>query len=232
MDGVEAVLGVAGTAGIAVGWAGAAGGDITFRGRDAGKSCHKDEVPTMIRRLERYEEVGAARAACQSIAVDEVTFAAQWLSESSAVVMVQESGRYFEADEVARVARAFSADSAELFWGVVTDSPASAPEAYALGASGEDLSQICDELTGVSFMVVNASATKCIIVTAYDFKLIAGPLHFVTSITGEPGGLAMIFSSLPKISPARFERQRFARLSTWTGSMMCHELLSDLDGRV
>lgn len=140
----------------------------------------------MIRRIEEAREIAAVSAVYRTVAEDEVTFKAQWLADTGARVVAQESGRHLESEEVLIVAHAFFARGVDRLLAVVTDSLAVGPEAYAIDASTADLAQICDELVGVNFLLVDESARQCILFTTRDFKLVAGPVEFVAAVVGSP----------------------------------------------
>ncbi|WP_129666523.1 hypothetical protein [Phytoactinopolyspora endophytica] len=57
--------------------------------------------------------------------------------------------------------------------------------AYLVDTTADDLTQASRELTGMNFVLADEAGTRCLLFTTDDFKLIAGPLPFVTRFAGD-----------------------------------------------
>lgn len=140
----------------------------------------------MMRRLREVGELAAAHEMRDLIAADDTTFSPRWLVQSNALVVAQESGRHLEPDEAPLVAKAFTACGVDSLIAVTNDSLMTIVEAYELSAHATDLNLLSDELIGINFLLADASYERCILFTAYDFKLIAGSRQFITAVAGDP----------------------------------------------
>lgn len=171
----------------------------------------------MINRLDTANDLAEAQGLRHMVAVDEVTFSPRWLADSGAHVVAQESGRHLESGEALLVVRAFAAAGTSALVAIVNDSLAAAAEAYEIDVSEEALEQICADLVGVNFVLVDTTGQNCILFTAYDFKLIAGSLAFVTAIAGEPRAAREAFIEFAAGQPAslRATAARAAEYMKW-----------------
>lgn len=140
----------------------------------------------MMRRIVEASELEAAQELCRAIATNEAEFSPQWLASSNVLVIAQESGRHLEPDDAPLVANAFASAGAETLIAVTNDSLISEVEAYKLRPLTADLALLSSELMGINFVLTDASSQQCILFTTYDFKLIAGSRHFITTIVGDP----------------------------------------------
>lgn len=171
----------------------------------------------MIRRLADADEIASALELLRAVAADEITLSSRWLADTGVRVVAQESGRHLETDETPLVVRAFAATGSDKLLAIANDSLAVAVEAYELPVAEADLTQICDAFLGMNFVLVDPAATKCILFTAYDFKLIAGPLAFVTAIVGEPRAARAAFLEFAEDQPGslRATAARAAEYMSW-----------------
>lgn len=175
----------------------------------------------MIRRLTDPTELAAARDLRRSVADGPAELSARWLAATEARVLAQESGRHLEVDEVSSVAEAYAEAGIHSLVAVVTDALVVQDEAYALGASPQDLAQLSSELAGVNFVLLDSPATHCILFTTDDYKLVAGPPAFVTRIVGDPRAAMDSFiefaaDQLEEMQPAMLRAESY--MSWVTGS--------------
>lgn len=140
----------------------------------------------MIRRVESKEELEAAQALCRRVAADEAALAPAWLTHHGARVIAQESGRHVELAEAPAIIDAFVEAGAHNLIAITNDPLVGVIEAYEMGVTADDLLEVCNDLIGVNFVLVDGLGEQCILFTTYDFKLIAGSLGFVTAVVGEP----------------------------------------------
>jgi hypothetical protein len=140
----------------------------------------------MIRRITDQTELFAARDLRRRITDGQTDLAADWLATTEAKVLAQESGRHIERDEAVAVADACARIGVNRLVAVVNDALVMDEEAYVVGATVDDLYEVSDELTGVNFLLADEAGSLCLLLTTDDFKLIAGPLDFVTRIAGDP----------------------------------------------
>lgn len=139
----------------------------------------------MIRRVIDQAGLVAASKLRRSIADGQARLSTDWLQRTGAKVLAQESGRHLELDEAAAVARAYANAGIGGLIAIVNDALVEDEEAYLVDATINDLTQVSDELTGINFLLTDESGTRCLLFTTDDFKLVAGPLDFVTLIVGD-----------------------------------------------
>jgi hypothetical protein len=149
----------------------------------------------MIKEILDASELAAARELRQSLADGPTELSPHWLCTTGARVLAQESGRHLEVDEAAAVSQAYAAAGVESMVAIVTDALVVEDVAYALDASPQDLCGLSGELAGVNFLLADSAATRCLLFTTDDFKLVAGPLEFVTQIVGDPTTARKVFQN-------------------------------------
>jgi hypothetical protein len=140
----------------------------------------------VIRRLEIPSEVAAARELGRSLCDGQSTLSAEWLQSTHARVIAQESGRHLEPGEDQAVADAYAEAGTRALIAVITDTLVAEEEAYVLSVTTNDLRHLSDELVGINFLLSDEAGLRCILFTADDYKLNAGPIRFVKQVAGDP----------------------------------------------
>lgn len=140
----------------------------------------------MIERLTGPSDLAAAADLRRSLTDGQTELSSYWLDATGARVLAQESGRHLEVDEASAVSEAYAAAGVHALVAILNDALVVEEEAYVLDASPQDLTRLSSELAGVNFILADIAGTRCILFTTDDFKLVAGPLAFVTHIAGEP----------------------------------------------
>lgn len=76
---------------------------------------------------------------------------------------------------------------------------------------------ISDELGGINFLLSDSTGTWCVLFTADDFKLVAGPFDFVSQILGDPKMVRSAFLEFAADQPdeLRHVALRAARYMDW-----------------
>ncbi len=140
----------------------------------------------MLRQITDRSDLRQAGEIRRRIADGQADLAAAWLAETHAKVLAEESGRHLEPDEASSLAGTYLSAGVATLLAVVTDSLVAEEIAYALQASVDDLNALSRELAGINFLLTDFDASRCVLFTTDDFKLVAGPLGFVGSFVGEP----------------------------------------------
>lgn len=171
----------------------------------------------MIRRLEAAERIVEVLGLRNSVLSDDATIDPEWLARTGSRVVVQESGRHIEPAEAPLIASAFDAMGADSLLAIVGDPLVVSPEAYELDVTAEDLIQVSGKLAGVNFALLDSQARQCVLFTTRDFKLIAGPLEFVTAVAGEPSIARQEFCDFAadQPGPLREAAERAASFMNW-----------------
>lgn len=139
----------------------------------------------MIRRLVDADELAWAQACVDRLMAGEVELSPTWLAESRALVVARESGRHLEPDEVDAMAMAFGDYGLATVTAVVVDSLCDTAEAYTGSNDATDLTWLSDTLMGINVVLFDSRLICCVVLTAYDFKLIAGPREFLEAVVGD-----------------------------------------------
>lgn len=173
----------------------------------------------MIRRVDS-REFEAAQALRRIVAADQATVAPEWMADSGAKVMAQESGRHVELDEAPAIIAAFAAAGVDKLTVVTNDPLVRVTEAYEIGVSEAELIELSDDLIGINFVLVDGFAERCILFTTFDFKLIAGPISFITAVAGEPRAARDAFLEFvaDQTGSLRVAALRAAGYMNWVGS--------------
>jgi hypothetical protein len=172
-----------------------------------------------MQRLTTPSELAAARELRRSLTDGQSNLSTAWLRATGARVLAQESGRHLESEEASAVAEAYTAAGVRALVAIVTDVLVVDDEAYTLDATVEDLTQLSDDLAGINFLLADDVGTRCILFTADDFKLVAGPISFVIQVAGEPtmardAFLAFSVDQHDEFQPAL---RRAASYMSWVG---------------
>ena len=161
----------------------------------------------MLRQITDDSDLRQAIELRRRIADGQADLSSDWLAATHARVLAQESGRHLEADEALSLAETYVSHGVTHLVAVVTDSLAVEEEAYALDAAADDLNELSRELGGINFLLADADASRCVLFTTDDFKLVAGPLTFVEGFVGDPQAALDAFAafrddSLEDLHPA------------------------------
>lgn len=140
----------------------------------------------MLRQIIEGTDLTQAIGLRRRIADGQADLSSAWLADTRARVLTQESGRHLEPDEALSLAETYLSHGVTHLLAVVNDSLAAEEEAYTLNASADDLNELSRELGGINFLLTDAEASRCVLFTTDDFKLVAGPLAFVEGFVGDP----------------------------------------------
>lgn len=140
----------------------------------------------MLRQITDQSELAQAIQLRRRITDGQADLSAVWLAETRARVLAQESGRHLEPDEASSLAKTYLGQGVAHLVAVVNDPLAAEEIAYALDASADDLNELSREFGGINFLLSDADASRCVLFTTDDFKLVAGPLAFVETFVGDP----------------------------------------------
>ncbi len=140
----------------------------------------------MLRRIIGGPDLRQAIELRRLITDGQADLAAAWLTTTGAWVLAKESGRHLEPEEALSLAETYFRQGATHLVAVVTDSLAAEEEAYALESAADDLNELSRELAGVNFLLTDTDASRCVLFTTDDFKLVAGPMPFVEGFVGDP----------------------------------------------
>ncbi len=149
----------------------------------------------MLRRITDGSDLRQAVELRRRIADGQVDLSSAWLAETHARVIAQESGRHLEPDEASSLAETYCNQGVAHLVAVVNDSLAAEEEAYALDSAADDLNEVSRELAGINFLLTDADASRCVLFTTDDFKLVAGPLTFVEGFVGDPQAASDAFAA-------------------------------------
>lgn len=149
----------------------------------------------MLQRIADGFDLRQAIGLRRYIAEGQADLSPAWLAETHARVVAQESGRHLEPDEALSLSETYCSQGVNHLVAVVNDSLAAEEEAYALDSTADDLNELSRELAGINFLLTDADASRCVLFTTDDFKLVAGPLTFVEAFVGDPQAASDAFAA-------------------------------------
>jgi len=140
------------------------------------------------------------------------------LARRSWVAVPVEKGRHIEPEDTPRIATAIAQYTSAACYALATEPLGAGPTAYEVPATEDGLLDFSHECAGLNFILVPADLTFALLFTSEDYKLYAGPRHFVESVLGA------------SIAAARSAFHIYADDSWWQGRLLdLHRYYDSID---